>query len=107
MKNLKKKSTRNILEDISEHCFTYMVPYKYGKQDYRGSDKYKKGRITTYEWVNNLSYYYMEQEENLKKEFILYLKSKNEEIQFLKDGDYKKGISDVLKEVLEKLDETK
>jgi len=82
-----------------------MVPYKYGKQKERGSPKYRKGRITTYEWINNLSYYYIKQEENLKEEFILYLKSKSDEIKFLKDGDYKKGIIDVLKEVLEKIEE--
>jgi len=105
MKNLKKKSTKNILEDISQHCFTYMVPYKFGKQNDWGSLKYRKGRITTYEWINNLSYYYMKKEENLKEEFILYLKSKSNEIEFLKDGDYKKGICDVLKEVLEKIEE--
>ncbi|NQY93920.1 MAG: hypothetical protein HRT43_07125 [Campylobacteraceae bacterium] len=107
MKNLNKKSTRNILEDISQHCFTYMVPYKYGKQVERGSLKYKKGRITTYEWINNLTYYYIKQEENLKEEFIFYLKSKSNEIQFLKDGDYKKGIKDTLNEILEKLEQTK
>jgi len=103
MQNLKKKSARITLEEISQHCFTYMVPYKFTKDESRGSPRYKKGRITSYDWVNNLSYYYLKQEENLKEEFILNLKSKRQELSLLKDGDYKKGLLDALEEVLEKL----
>jgi len=104
MENLKNKSTKNILENISEHCFTYMVPYKHSKYQNKGSKKYKKGRITTYEWINNLIYYYLKQEENLRDEFILNLKLKKQEIEILKDGDYKKAIKDTINEILEKLE---
>ncbi len=103
MNNLNKKSCRDIFEFISSHCFTYMVPYKYSKLDDRGSLKYKKGRITAYEWINDLSYYYIKKEENLKKEFIFHLESKYREIAILKTGDYKKGLQDALNEVLEEL----
>ena len=103
MKNLKNKSSKETFENISNHCFTQMVPYKHSIHTDRGSDKYKKGRISAYEWVNNLSYYYIKQEETLKEEFILYLKSKYQEIDILKQGDYKKGLQDTLNEVLEKL----
>ena len=103
MQNLKNKSTKIILEDISQHCSIYMVPYQYSKHLCRGSTKYKNGRITTYDWINNLSYYYLKQEENLKEEFILNLQLKKEEINILKEGEYKKGIEDTLNEILDKL----
>jgi len=103
MKNLNDKSTKKILEDVSNHCDTYIVPYKYSKDDSRGSYKYKKGRITTYEWINNLVYYYLKEESNLKEEFILYLQSKTAEVQCLKDGDYKKGILDTIDEVIKQI----
>jgi len=103
MKDLNKKTSRYVFEFISNHCFMYMSPYKYSED--RGTLRYKKGRITAYEWINNLSYYYIKKEENLKKEFILYLKSKQEEIAVLKDGDYKKGLQDALNEVLEELNQ--
>ena len=103
MENLKDKSAKNILENISNHCFTYMVPYKYGKHLYRGSAKYKSGRITAYEWINNLTYYYLKEEENLKDKFILNLKFKKQEIELLKSADYKKGINDTINEILEEI----
>lgn len=100
MQNLKKKTSREIFESISNHCFTYTVPYKYGKQKSRGTQKYKDGRITAYEWINNLTYYYIKQEENLKDEFISYLKIKQEEIEVLREGEYKKGLQDAINEIL-------
>ncbi len=106
MNNLKNKSAKILLEEISEHCFTNMVPYKYPKHLSKGSKKYRSGRITTYEWVNNLTYYYLKKEENLKEEFIFYLKLKIQEIEILKDNDYKKGILDTINELLEKVEKT-
>lgn len=103
MNNLNKKSSRDVFEFISSHCYTYMVPYKYNDLENRGSLKYAKGRVTAYEWINELSYYYIKKEENLKKEFIFYLESKNKEINILKKGDYKKGLKDALNEVLQEL----
>ena len=103
MQNLNDKSSKKTLEDISKHCFTYMVPCKHSKDLDRGSNRYKEGKITTYEWINNLSYYYLKEEENLKEEFILNLKSMSSEVTTLKEGDYKKGIIDTLNEVLEKV----
>jgi len=104
MENLKNKPTKIILENISKHCYTYMVPYKHSKHQDRGSSKYKKGRVTTYEWVNNLIYYYLKKEENLSDEFILNLKLKKQEVEVLNEGDYKKAINDTINEVLEKLE---
>ena len=103
MENLKNKSTKKTLEDISQHCFTNMVPFKHSKHLYRGSLKYRKGRITAYDWINNLTYYYLKQEENLKDKFILNLKFKLEEIEILNNGEYKKGIRDSIDEILKEL----
>ncbi len=103
MENLKNKSSKIILEDISNHCFMHMVPYRYSGHLDRGSAKYKSGRITTYEWINNLTYYYLKEEENLKEKLISNLKLKRQEIEVLKDSEYKKGINDTINEILEKL----
>lgn len=91
-----------MFESISSHCFTYTVPYKYGKQEERGNNKYRKGRINAYEWINNLTYYYIKEEENLKDEFISYLKLQQQKTDVLKEGDYKKGLQDALNEVIVK-----
>ncbi len=104
MENLKEKSSKIILEDISKHCFMNIVPYKHSGHLYRGSAKYKNGRVTAYDWINNLTYYYLKEEENLKEKLISNLKLKKQEIKILKDGEYKKGINDTINEILESLE---
>ncbi len=102
-----KKSTKNLLENISNHCFNQIVPYTHSKNNQLGSLKYKKGRVCSYQWISQLSYCFFEKEKQLKEEFFQEIKIKTDEIQILKEGDYKRGMRDAFEEVLEQIKENK
>ncbi len=88
-------STKDLLETISTNCLDQLTVYKYSKS-LKISEKYKKGKITAMEYILDLIYHFYEKDALLKKEFEAMLSSQIEEMSLLKDGDYKKGLTEAL-----------
>lgn len=88
-------NTKELLEHISNDCLAELTRYKYNK-GLDISDKCRRGKITSYEYVLDLIYFFYEKDRALKVEFEDMLTKQIEYIQSLNDGEYKKAIEDVL-----------
>ena len=98
--------TKKLLEHISNNCSSELSKYKYNK-GLDISDKYRKGKITSYTYVLDLIYHFFEKERLLKIEFESIISKEIDNISTLKGGDYQRGINAVLSEIKFQLNEEK
>jgi len=98
--------TKKLLEEISNNCSSQLTKYKYNK-GLDISEKYRKGKITSYQYVLDLIYHFFEKERLLKIEFESIISKGMDNISMLKNGDYQKGINEVLSEIKSQLNEGK
>ncbi|WP_373072069.1 hypothetical protein [Sulfurimonas sp.] len=94
--------TKKLLEELSEDCLSELTKHKYNKH-LDISDRYRKGKIVSYEYILDLIYYFYEKDRALKVEFEDMIIKQIEYIKSLNEGDYQDGISDVLKWTRNKL----
>jgi hypothetical protein len=97
-------NTKKLLENISEDCSDQLTKYKYNK-GLNISEKYRKGKIISLQYVLDLIYHFYEKDKQLKIEFENILTSQIEDTSKLKDGDYKNGITEVLSRIKTQLNE--
>lgn len=95
-------NTKLLLEDISENCLSQLTKYKFNI-GLDISEKYRKGKITSYQYVLDLIYHFYEKDKQLKIEFENILDSQMDTISDLKNGDYKNGVIEVLSEIKSQL----
>ena len=88
-------STKKLLEEISNDCLSEITRYRFNKS-LDISDKYRKGKITSLQYILDLIYHFYEKDKQLKIEFNNILSSQIEDISKLKSGDYQQGINEVL-----------
>ena len=88
-------STKELLEEISNDCLSELTKYKFNK-GLEISDKYRRGKITSLQYVLDLIYHFYEKDKSLKTEFNNILSSQIKDTSQLKDGDYRQGIDEVL-----------
>ena len=98
--------TKKLLEHISNNCSSELSKYKYNK-GLDISDKYRKGKITSYTYVLDLIYHFFEKERLLKIEFESIISKEMNNISTLQSGDYQRGINEVLSEIKSQLNEGK
>jgi hypothetical protein len=99
-------NTKKLLEHISEDCLSQLTKYKYNK-GLNISDKYRKGKITSYQYVLDLIYHFFEKDRLLKIEFDSIITNELNNTSLLKNGDYKNSISEVLSEITSQLNHEK
>ncbi len=85
------KSTKDFFETISSFCYISKMPYSF-KSCSPDDDKYYKGIFTVYDWVDELCYYYLKKEQNLKSDFLSLLEEKHQQVYKLNDSKYKSGM---------------
>ena len=95
---MKKHSTKLVLEKISEDLSSELTKYKYNKS-INISDKYRKGKISSITYIQDLVYYFFQRDKELMLEFESIIDTQIETINSLNDGDYKKSAIEVLKGV--------
>jgi len=98
--------TKKLLENISNNCSSELTKYKFNK-GLDISEKYRKGKITSYTFVLDLIYHFFEKERLLKIEFESIISKEIDNISTLKSGDYQRGINEVLSEIKSQLNEGK
>lgn len=98
--------TKKLLENISNNCSSELSKYKYNK-GLDISEKYRKGKITSYTFVLDLIYHFFEKGRLLKIEFESIISNEMDKISTLKNGDYQRGINEVLSEIKSQLNEGK
>ena len=84
--------------NISDKCYSHTTIYKFNK-DIDVSEKYRKGRITASQWLNELIYHYINKEKMFLKEFKKHIQQQKADIHKLRNGEYKKGLYDQLNEI--------
>jgi len=80
--------TKKLLEHISNNCSSQLTKYKYNK-DLDISDKYRKGKVTSYQYVLDLIYHFFEKDKLLKLEFESIISKELDNTFMLKNGDYR------------------
>jgi len=98
--------TKKLLEHISNNCSSQLTKYKFNK-GLDISDKYRKGKITSYTYVLDLIYHFFEKDRLLKIEFESIISDEMDKISTLKNGDYQRKINEVLSEIKSQLNEGK
>ena len=98
--------TKKLLEIISEDCLAQLTKYKYNK-GLNISEKYRKGKITSLQYILDLIYYFYEKDRLLKIEFKNIISTQIEDTSLLKDADYQRAIKEVLSWTKNKLNEEK
>jgi len=96
--------TKKLLETISEDCSSQLTKYKFNK-GLNISNKYRKGKITSYQYVLDLIYHFFEKDKLLKIEFESLISNELEKTSLLKNGDYQRGINEVLSKIKYQLNE--
>jgi hypothetical protein len=100
------KSTKKILDTLSQIGFGLTVKYKYHKS-YDEHKKYFDGRLVALEWFGDTLFYYQQKEKHLVRELEHTIKEKKKDLSILKDGDYKRGIFDTFSEMEQELQRNK
>lgn len=99
-----KMNTKLRLEKISETCLSELTKYKFNK-GLDISDKYRRGKIASLQYVLDLIYHFYEKDKLLKVEFEDLISAQIDSTSQLKSGDYRDGIGEVLKDVITHLNE--
>jgi len=90
---MSKKSTKEYLINISRNCYKHSSNYKFSKHQDLGTKKHKDGVITVLNWVNELCYHYLQEEQKIQREFKKHLSDKQRVLaKTLSENEYKKGI---------------
>jgi len=94
-----KPTSKELLEKVSKHCANQLTLYKFNTGTLKISKKYREGRLAALEYLNELSYYYMQEEKQIQQ----HLRE-----QILKQmqtyySDYKHGLYDALNDTLDEI----
>ena len=95
-----KPTSKEVLEEISSHCYSEITTYKFNTTVLKVSDKYREGRLTALEYIGELTYYYLQEEKKLQHQFREQVLKQIELHSCLEDNDYKQGLYDALNDTL-------
>ena len=95
-----KPTSKEVLEKISKHCSNQLTLYKFNTTTLQISEKYREGRLTALEYINALTYYYLQEEKRIEAQFKDQVSKQLKLHSCLEDTEYKRGLYDALNEVL-------
>jgi hypothetical protein len=95
-----KNTSKELLEIVSRHCYNQLTLYRFNTTTLQVSDKYREGRLTALEYLTELSYYYLQEEKSIEKQFKEQISRQLSLYSCLDDTEYKRGLYDALNEVL-------
>lgn len=101
--NMKKSLTT--LEQISQNLNRHETFYKFNTQNKNLSQKYRKGRISAAQWLNELIFYFIKKESNFICEFKTHIQEQKKKLSTLENSEYKNGLLDELNTIEEMLDD--
>ncbi|WP_373032529.1 hypothetical protein [Sulfurovum sp.] len=95
-----KPTSKEVLEKISKHCSNELTLYKFNTTTLQINDKYREGRLTALEYLGELTYHYLQEEQKIQEQFKEQVTKQLELHSCLDDTEYKRGLYDALNEVL-------
>ena len=96
-----KSTSKELLEAVSKHCYNQLTLYRFNTTTLQVNEKYREGRLTALEYLTELSYYYMQEEKSIEKQFKEQIIKQLKLHSCLEDTEYKRGLYDALNEVLD------
>lgn len=102
-----KLTSKEVLENISNHCAHQLTHYKFNTSTLHVGDKYREGRLTGLKYIGELSYYYLQEETKLQHYFHQQIIKQIESYSCMPESEYKKGMYDALNETLDQINEWK
>lgn len=95
-----KPKSKEVLEKISKHCSNELTLYKFNTTTLQINDKYREGRLTALEYLGELTYHYLQEEQRIQEQFKEQVTKQLKLHSCLDDTEYKRGLYDALNEVL-------
>ncbi len=96
-----KPTSKELLEEVSKHCSNQLTLYKFNTSTLKVSKKYREGRLTALEYLGELTYYFLQEEKKIQQQFKEQILKQMELNSCLEDTEYKKGLYDVLNEIVD------
>ena len=96
-----KLTSKEVLEEISNHCYSEITVYRFNTTVLKVSDKYREGRLTALEYIGELTYYYLQEEKKIQIQFKEQIIKQMKLNSCLEDNEYKRGLYDALNEILD------
>ncbi|MFT7879719.1 MAG: hypothetical protein ABXS91_04910 [Sulfurimonas sp.] len=97
-----ERSSKEMLEKISGLFYARSTHYRYSKHP-KCSEKYRDGRLAAYDYINDLCFYFLQEEKHINERFREQIVAQIEKYSTMNDSEYKKGLYDALKNVLDEL----
>ena len=101
------KTTKEILEIISNYNYSQITFYEFNKDVLKGSDKYREGRLAALNYISELTLYYMNIEKNIQRELMEQIDLQMKSNSCLDDSKYKDGLYDALNDVIDEYQRVK
>ena len=98
-----KSTSKELLEEFSKNCSNQITFYTYNKNVLKVSDKYREGRLTSLKYISELTFYYLQEEKKIQKQFREQILKQMRSHSCLDDSDYKQGVYDALNETLDEI----
>ncbi len=90
-----KKGSKELLEHLSQQCSVHITRYKYNNT-LNISTNYRKGHLSILNWIQELLYYYLQQEKRIATDLYRTLEDKKKELMQREDNEYRQGVIDAL-----------
>ena len=96
-----KQTSKEVLEEISKHCYNELTLYKFNTTTLEVTDKYREGRLTALEYLGELTFYYLQEEKQLQQHFHDQVLKQMKLHSCLEYTEYKQGLYDALNDILD------
>ena len=96
-------TSTQLMEKINSHCYSQFTAYRFNKTSLQVSDKYRVGRLAGLDYIDKLTYYFIQQERRARKLFRDEILKQMQLNACLEDNDYKQGLYDALNAALDEL----
>lgn len=96
-----KLTSKELIEKLSGHCYNQLTLYRFNKTSLQVSEKYREGRLSALEYINNLTFYYLQEEKRIKQNFKGQILEQMRSNACLNDSDYKQGLYDAMNDALD------
>lgn len=100
-------SAREFLEALSQFCYVNKTPVMYGKRGRIQDQKYRKGVLQVYEWVDELCYFYLQKEKRIEEELVRVLRERYHEAKQLPSSSHREGLLQAFEEIFRWMEQSR
>ena len=98
---MNKQTSREFFEVLNQSCYVRKTSLLFHNSRLERDKKYRKGLLEVFEWIDELSYYYLKKEKRLKKDFLEKFNSAYRKANTIQESSYKEGLLHSFHEIQE------